>query len=121
MDITVVVRRWRLMVRAWPDAHGLGFGHGDGAGYWPVGRPGVLYGPRLLRLLVRGYLDSCAAPRSCAHLFDLLWNPGGGHPVSNFVAAVISLGAFAGATSARLSVAHQLIPKGQTDASMALG
>jgi len=37
--------------------NGLGFGHGDGAGCWPVGRPGVALWPAAMRLLVRGYVD----------------------------------------------------------------
>jgi len=45
-----------------------------------------------------------------------------GIPVSNFVAAVISLGAFAGAhISEVVRGGISSIPKGQTDASMALG
>ncbi len=124
MDITVVVDGWRLMgpglvmtllVSVSVMALGLGVGL--------LGGLALLFGPRLLRLMVRGYVDFVRGTPLLVLIFLIFYGiPAVGIPVPNFVAAVISLGAFAGAhISEIVRGGISSIPRGQTDASMALG
>ena len=124
MDLAVVIDGWRLMgpglamtllVSVSVMLLGLGIGL--------LGGLTLLYGPRLLRLVVRGYVDFVRGTPLLVLIFLIFYGiPAVGIPVPNFVAAVISLGAFAGAQISELVRGGiSSIPRGQTDASMALG
>ena len=83
----------------------------------------LLYGPLPLRMVVRGYVDFVRGTPLLVLIFLIFYGiPAVGIPVPNFVAAVISLGAFAGAhISEVVRGGIGSIPRGQTDAAMALG
>src|SRR5436309_8827095 len=116
MDITVVVDGWRLMgpglamtllVSISVMALGLVVGL--------LGGLSLLFGPRLLRLVVRGYVDFVRGTPLLVLIFLIFYGiPAVGIPVPNFVAAVISLGAFAVAhISVVVCVGISSIPNGQ--------
>jgi polar amino acid transport system permease protein len=88
-----------------------------------LGGLALLYGPLPVRLAVRGYVDFVRGTPLLVLIFLIFYGiPAAGIPVPNFVAAVISLGAFAAAQISELVRGGiNSIPKGQTDASMALG
>ena len=124
MDLTVIGDGWRLMgpglvmtimVSVCVMILGLFVGL--------LGGLTLLYGPRVLGLVVRGYVDFVRGTPLLVLIFLIFYGiPAVGIPVPNFVAAVISLGAFAGAhISEIVRGGISSIPKGQTDASMALG
>ncbi len=124
MDLTVIVDGWRLMgpglvmtimVSICVMVLGLFVGL--------LGGLALLYGPLPLRLVVRGYVDFVRGTPLLVLIFLIFYGiPAVGIPVPNFVAAVISLGAFAGAHISELVRGGiSSIPKGQSDASMALG
>ena len=124
MDLTVIVDGWRLMgpglvmtitVSICVMILGLFVGL--------LGGLALLYGPLPLRLAVRGYVDFVRGTPLLVLIFLIFYGiPAVGIPVPNFVAAVISLGAFAGAHISELVRGGiSSIPKGQSDASMALG
>ena len=124
MDLTVIVDGWRLMgpglvmtitVSICVMILGLFVGL--------LGGLALLYGPLPLRLVVRGYVDFVRGTPLLVLIFLIFYGiPAVGIPVPNFVAAVISLGAFAGAHISELVRGGiSSIPKGQSDASMALG
>src|SRR5713226_6255127 len=83
----------------------------------------LLYGNRPLRGFVRGYVDVVRGLPLLVLIFLIFYGiPAAGIPVPNFVAGVISLSVFAGAQISELVRGGiGSIPKGQTDASMALG
>jgi polar amino acid transport system permease protein len=124
VDLTVIVDGWRLMgpglvmtitVSICVMILGLFVGL--------LGGLALLYGPLPLRLAVRGYVDFVRGTPLLVLIFLIFYGiPAVGIPVPNFVAAVISLGAFAGAHISELVRGGiSSIPKGQSDASMALG
>ena len=124
MDLAVVIDGWRLMgpglamtllVSVAVMALGLIVGL--------LGGLTLLYGPPLLRLVVRAYVDFVRGTPLLVLIFLIFYGiPAVGIPVPNFVAAVIALGAFAGAQISELVRGGiGSIPRGQTDASMALG
>jgi polar amino acid transport system permease protein len=88
-----------------------------------LGGLALLYGARPLRVLVRAYVDVVRGTPLLVLIFLIFYGiPALGIPVPNFVAAVISLGAFAAAhVSELVRGGISSIHKGQTDASMALG
>jgi polar amino acid transport system permease protein len=124
MDLAVVVDGWRLM------GPGLVMSLLVSVSVMLVGSVvglfggmSLLYGPLPLRLVVRGYVDFVRGTPLLVLIFLIFYGiPAVGIPVPNFLAAVIALGAFAGAhISEVVRGGIGSIPKGQTDASMALG
>jgi polar amino acid transport system permease protein len=124
MDLAVIIDGWRLMgpglamtllVSISVMALGLAVGL--------LGGLTLLYGPPMLRLVVRAYVDFVRGTPLLVLIFLIFYGiPAVGIPVPNFVAAVIALGAFAGAQISELVRGGiGSIPRGQTDASMALG
>ena len=83
----------------------------------------LLYGGRPLRILVRAYVDVVRGTPLLVLIFLIFYGiPAVGIEVPNLVAGVISLGAFASAhISEIVRGGIGSIPKGQTDASLALG
>ena len=124
MDLMVVIDGWRLMgpglamtllVSISVMALGLVVGF--------LGGLTLLYGPPVLHLVVRAYVDFVRGTPLLVLIFLIFYGiPAVGIPVPNFVAAVIALGAFAGAHISELVRGGiGSVPRGQTDASMALG
>lgn len=83
----------------------------------------LLYGPRLLRWLVRGYVDIIRGIPLLVLLFATFYGlPALGVQVSALTAAVIALSAFCAAhVSEVVRGGIDSIPRGQTDAGKAIG
>lgn len=83
----------------------------------------LLYGPRLLRWLVRGYVDIIRGIPLLVLLFATFYGlPALGVQVSALMAAVIALSAFCAAhVSEVVRGGIDSIPRGQTDAGKAIG
>lgn len=83
----------------------------------------LLYGPRLLRWLVRGYVDIIRGIPLLVLLFATFYGlPALGVQVSALTAAVIALSAFCAAhVSEVIRGGIDSIPRGQTDAGKAIG
>jgi len=124
MDFGVVIEGWTLMgpglamtimVSAAVMVLGLVLGL--------LGGLALLYGAWPLRFAMRAYVDFVRGTPLLVLIFLIFYGiPLLGIPVPNFVAAVISLGAFAAAhISEVVRGGVSSIPRGQTDASMALG
>ncbi|MBV9357459.1 MAG: amino acid ABC transporter permease [Chloroflexi bacterium] len=88
-----------------------------------LGGLSLLYGPRVLRFVVRAYVDLVRGTPLLVLVFLIFYGiPAVGIPVPNLLAAVIALGAFAGAQISELVRGGvSSIPRGQSDAAMALG
>jgi polar amino acid transport system permease protein len=84
---------------------------------------GLLYGPAWLRPLLRGYVDLMRGLPLLVTIFIIFYVPPSiGIEINGFAAVVLALSLFAGAHISEIvrgSVAS--VPRGQTDASRALG
>ncbi len=83
----------------------------------------LLYGPMLLRLLVRVYVDTIRGIPLLVLIFAIFYGlPALGSQISSFNAAVLALAVFGGAhVSEVVRGAVSSIPEGQTEAAKAVG
>jgi len=88
-----------------------------------LGGIGLLYGPRPLRALLRGYVDVVRGTPLLVLIFLIFYGlPAFSVDIDGFQAAVVALSLFAGAhVSEVVRGAVSAVPKGQWDAARALG
>lgn len=84
---------------------------------------GLLYGPAIVRAILRGYVDIVRGTPLLVIIFLIFYGlPALNVDISGFGAAVIAFSLFAGAhVSEIIRGAVAAVPKGQTDAAKALG